>query len=329
MYKRKSVSIVIPNYNGVSLLEKYLPDTVRAIQFAQVPFELIIVDDCSTDGSVDFILANYPEARLLVNASNRGFSYTCNQGIREAEMELVLLLNSDVSLSEDYFAKLWRYFEDPDTFGVMARIMNTEGKIEDASRFLAFSGMKFKGTRFFYSNDPAKKTPTAYLSGANALICREKLMELSGFDEVFSPFYCEDVDLSFRAWRMGWKCFYEHDAVCQHEVSKTIRSTNSKKKLLSVVYRNKFILHAIHLDGLRLRLWYVQMLFVEVLLRVLSGKFWILNSLSEFYRYREQIRISRRKLGKQMADRNSKLSLFDVKKRFFDPVRSWDISFVR
>src|SRR5690606_5363757 len=197
MSLRKSVSIIIPNYNGVSLLEKYLPDTLRAIQTAEVPFELIIVDDCSTDGSVDFVHANYPEVKLLINATNRGFSYTCNQGILRAEKELVLLLNSDVSLSEDYFAKLWRYFEDPDTFGVMSRIVNSEGKIEDAARFLSFSGTKFKGTHFYYSNDSAKSTPTAYLSGANALIRREKLMELSGFDEVFSPFYCEDVDLSF------------------------------------------------------------------------------------------------------------------------------------
>lgn len=329
MYKRKSVSIVIPNYNGVSLLEKYLPDTLRAIQFAQVPYELIIVDDCSTDGSTDFIRDQYPEVRLLINASNRGFSYTCNQGIRQAKMELVLLLNSDVSLAEDYFTKLWRYFGDANTFGVMSRIINSDGKIEDAARFLAFGGLKFKATRFFYSNDGAQKTPTAYLSGANALICREKLVELSGFDEVFSPFYCEDVDLSFRAWRMGWKCYYEHEAVCHHEVSKTIRSTNSRKKLLSIVYRNKFLLHAIHLDRLQLAGWYAQMLFVEVLLRVLVGKFWILSALGDFYRCRGQVRISRAKLKQQMTARNSDLSLFEVKRRFFDPIRSWDISVVR
>jgi len=83
------------------LLEKYFPDTLRGIRFAEVLYELIIVDDCSTHGSVAFILANYPETKLLINASNRGFSYTCNQGIKVAEMELVLLLNSDVSLSED------------------------------------------------------------------------------------------------------------------------------------------------------------------------------------------------------------------------------------
>ena len=105
---KKSVSIIIPNYNGVSLLEKYLPDTLKAIRYAEVPFEIIVVDDYSSDGSVGFLRANYPEVKLLVNDSNRGFSYTCNQGIQFAKMDLVLLLNSDVSLTEKYFSKLWR-----------------------------------------------------------------------------------------------------------------------------------------------------------------------------------------------------------------------------
>ncbi|MDR7130089.1 GT2 family glycosyltransferase [Algoriphagus sp. 4150] len=326
---KKSISIIIPNYNGVSLLEKYLPDTLRAIRFADVPYEIIVVDDCSRDTSVDFVRANYPEVKLLVNDSNQGFSYTCNQGIQFAKMDLVMLLNTDVCLTEEYFSKLWRYFEDPNTFGVMSRIMNKDMKIEDAARFLAFSGMKFKATHFFYSNDPAKKTPTAYLSGANALIAREKLLELEGFDEVFSPFYCEDVDLSFRAWRLGWKCYYEHEAICYHEVSTTTRKVKSKRALQAAVYKNKFILHAIHLDGISLALWYGQMIFVEVLLRVLIGKFWILKSLREFYKSKDQIRISKEKLRLQMAAENSNYSLHDVKRVYFDSIRDWDISSVR
>jgi len=326
MSQRNSISIIIPNYNGVSLLEKYLPDTLRAIEYANVPYELIVVDDCSTDNSVGFIQANYPEVNLVVNSANQGFSFSCNQGINLAKMDLVLLLNSDVSLSEDYFLSLWKYFEDPLTFGVMSRIMNKNGEIEDAARFLSFSGLKFKSTNFYYSEDPAVRTPTAYLSGANALICREKLMELKGFDEVFSPFYCEDVDLSFRAWRLGWKCFYDHQAVCYHEVSTTTRQVKSKRALKIAVYKNKFMLHTIHLDGARLVLWLGQMIFIEVLLRVLIGRFWILHSLGQFYQSKSKIQSSKENLRNQMALKNSHLSLFDVKRTYFDPVRKLNIS---
>ncbi|HSF54547.1 MAG TPA: glycosyltransferase family 2 protein [Algoriphagus sp.] len=328
MSNTKSVSIVIPNYNGVSLLEKYLPDTCRAIENANVEYEIIIVDDCSTDASVAWIRESFPEAVLLVNSVNSGFSVTCNRGIKVAKYELVLLLNTDVSLDKDYFEKLWRYFEEEETFGVMGRIINSEGNTEDAARMLAFSGMKFKATEFYYCDDQSKMIPTAYLSGANALVRREMLVRLGGFDEIFSPFYCEDVDLSFRAWKMGWKCYYEHEATCEHEVSKTIRSTSSKSKMLSIVYRNKFVLHAIHHNGGRLLLWYCQMLFVEVFLRILVGKFWILKSLRGFFQQKQSISNSRKKLEILMKRENQSQSLQDIKSRYFDPVRSWRIKMI-
>ncbi len=320
---KKSISVIIPNYNGAGLLGTYLPHTLRALAHAEVEYEVIIVDDCSRDNSVDFIRSTYPGLTLVVNASNRGFSYTCNQGIRLASMELVMLLNTDVSLTADYFERLWGYFDEEDTFGVMGRIMNMNGKIEDAARFLSFSGMKFKATDFYYSMDKDLRTPTAYLSGANAVVSREKLMELKGFDEIYSPFYCEDVDLSFRAWRLGWKCYYDHWAVCHHEVSTTTKKMNSKKALLPVIYRNKFILQAIHLDGGALVLWYIQLIFVEVLLRVLTGKLWVLKALKGFFGNRKAIQESRSTLHKLMDTKPSPLSLKQVSALYFKPVRSW------
>ncbi len=328
MLFKKSVSIVIPNYNGIELLGKYLPNTFRAIANAKVEYEIIVVDDCSIDDSVTWIRSNYPEINVLVNSVNLGFSLTCNRGIKAAKKELVLLLNSDVSLSEEYFDKLWPYFDQQDTFGVMGRIMNPNGEIEDAARLLAFSGVKFKATRFYYCEEENRLTPTAYLSGANALIRRDMLLKLGGFDEIFSPYYCEDVDLSFRAWKLGWKCYYEHQAVCHHEVSKTIRSLASKNKRLSIVYRNKFILHSIHLNGLRLLLWFFQLTFVEVLFRILTGKIWVLKSLGSFFQKRKAIIESRRNLKKLMNEESHVHSLHDIKRMHFDQVHSWKIKMI-
>ena len=325
MLSKKSVSIVIPNYNGIDLLEKYLPHTFQAIGKSGVDYEMIIVDDCSTDDSVRWVRSNYPQVTILVNCANLGFSLTCNRGIGAARKELVLLLNSDVALSEDYFEKLWHYFDHKETFGVMGRIVNTQGEIEDAARLLTFSGMKFKGTNFFFCEEKEKLTPTAYLSGANALVRKEMLVKLGGFDEIFSPYYCEDVDLSFRAWRLGWKCYYEHDAICQHEVSKTIRSASSKNQRLSIVYRNKFILHSIHLNGFRLILWFLQMIFIEVLFRLVVGKIWIIKSLGGFLQKRKAIIESRRNLKNLMNIENQNDSLHDVKRIHFDQVYSWRI----
>ncbi|GAB3651344.1 hypothetical protein GCM10028791_19920 [Echinicola sediminis] len=321
MSQLRSISIIIPNYNGRELLKKYLPSTFKAAAAAQVPYEVILVDDASKDESLAFVRKNFPEVKTVVNKENRGFSFTCNQGIKAAKMDLVLLLNSDVALEENYFEKLWKYFEQPDTFGVMGRIVNTKGHIEDAARMMAFQGLKFKATRFYYSTHPDACTPTAYLSGANALVDRRKLLELGGFDEIYSPYYVEDVDLSFRAWRMGWKCYYEHRAVCHHEVSSTTKKEHGKRHLYPILYRNKFILQAIHLQGAAFAFWQMQLLLVEILPRLILGKWWILKAYALYLKSKDQIAESKKRLPKQAQSK----SLFDIKKEYFDPLKEREV----
>ena len=190
---KKSLSVIIPNYNGKHLLEAYLPSVLQAVKRAEVPFEIIVIDDGSKDQSAAFIEEHYPQINLLVNDKNSGFSYTCNQGIKAAQYELTFLLNSDVRLTEDYFEKL-EDFQHQDTFGVMGRIMSADGsKIEDAARILFRKGCRLKANRFYYSLDENDQSiHTAYLSGANALVDTKKLKELNGFNEIYSPFSSED-----------------------------------------------------------------------------------------------------------------------------------------
>ncbi|UCS91824.1 glycosyltransferase family 2 protein [Echinicola marina] len=321
----KSISIIIPNYNGQTLLEKYLPYTYRAIENSGADFEIIVVDDASQDSSLNFISKYYPNIILLANKENCGFSFTCNQGIQMAQHDLVLLLNSDVKLEENYFAKLWPYFDLQDTFGVMGRIINPAGKIEDAARMMAFQGLKFKATHFYINKDISQKTPTAYLSGANALVDRKKLIELGGFDEIYSPFYVEDVDLSFRAWRLGWKCYYEHEAICHHEVSSTTKKEHSKKTLYPVLYRNKFILQAVHLDGIKLFLWKIQLLTIEVFIRALLGKWWIIKAYFSYLKKKPDIHFSRKKIKDLMKKHQGYKGLFDIRKNVFDSLKSGKI----
>ncbi|MBD8487292.1 glycosyltransferase family 2 protein [Echinicola sp. CAU 1574] len=321
MPQKRSISIIIPNYNGRHLLEKYLPTVFKAAHISEAPFELIIVDDASIDNSVPWVKKHYPNIRLLVNSDNRGFSYTCNQGIRAAQMDLVMLLNSDVALEENYFEALWKYFDHHDTFGVMGRILNSRGETEDSARMMAFQGLKFKGTSFYDCTDETKLSPTAYLSGANALVERKKLLALGGFDEIYTPFYVEDVDLSFRAWRLGWKCYYEHKAICHHEVSSTTKKEHTKKALYPVLYRNKFILQAIHLDGLKLMIWKVQLMILEIIPRLLIGKWWVTKAYMDYLKKEAEIRNSRKKLKGLMQKHEGYKSLFDVRKNIFIPFK--------
>jgi len=315
---QKSVSIIIPNYNGKHLLEAYLPSVFEAIENAGVEYELIIVDDHSTDNSVAFIQQIYPSVKLLVNAQNAGFSYTCNRGIQVACYELILLLNSDVKLTPGYFFNQWKYFEGKDTFGVMGCIMQMKGnKIEDAARLLYYSGCRIRADRFYFSrNDVDTPCYTAYLSGANALIDAEKLKKLGGFDELFSPFYSEDLDLSLRAWELGWKCYYEHDSVCYHHVSSTTKTQNKKRFVKSIYYRNRFALQKLHLIGWRALFWPVQLLFIEFIPKMLIGNFWILKSFRDYLNLSKKITVSKQKFSKLKKEFNSSLTVDDIVRLF-------------
>ena len=310
---KKSVSILIPNYNGKHLLGKYLPSVFIAAENTETIFEVIVIDDGSKDDSISFIQLNYPNVKLLINDKNRGFSYTCNHGIREAKHELILLLNSDVKLSPNYFEHQWKYFNEPDTFGVMARIMSAdETRIEDAARLLYYSGCRIKANKFYYNEITGDENVyTAYLSGANALVDAKKLKEIAGFDEIFSPFYSEDFDLSLRAWQLGWKCYYEHRSVCYHQVSastKTQKSSFVKK----IYYRNRYILQGIHLQGFRKALYPLQQIFIELLPKLLIGKFWALQSFKGYLAHKEFIKDSNGRLSALKQKHKSDLSISDV-----------------
>ncbi|MDB5005323.1 MAG: wbbL 4 [Mucilaginibacter sp.] len=310
---KRTISIVIPNYNGKKLLATYLPHTFAAIENAGVAYEVIVVDDGSKDDSVNFIKQEYPQVKLLVNAKNSGFSYTCNQGIAIAQHELILLLNSDVKLTPDYFELQFKYFEADDTFGVMGRIIDMEGDhIQDAARMPKFNGLKLKTDYFYYTDDSTEELYTFYLSGANALIDAAKLKQIGGFYELFSPFYCEDMELSLRAWKLGWKCYYQHQAICRHQVSATTKDYQKPKWIKITYFRNRFYMHALHLNGLALLGWYIQITLIDLLPKLLVGQWWIWKAYTDLFKNQALIKQYKDRLNTLLAQHNSKRTLFNV-----------------
>lgn len=287
------ISVVIPNYNGKNLLEKNLPFVFTALKASGQVYEVIVADDASADDSVDLISRQYPEIILVKSKTNGGFATNMNKGIAAATLGLVLLLNSDIELGEEYFISQLRYFAAADTFGVMGQIRDrANDEVVEACKYPRSSIFKinhFKNVAFDRGGD----VYTYYLSGANALVNREKLLELGGFNELFSPFYHEDLDLSLRAWESGWKCYYEHDAVCWHAISATIKAHSSKKLIKTISTRNKLLLHYFHLRGIRLYLWSA-ITFLSLGVRWISGKLYyyeayrlFLNRMPAMRNYKE------------------------------------------
>ncbi|TAH23915.1 MAG: glycosyltransferase [Cytophagales bacterium] len=301
------ISVVIPNYNGKTLLEENLPSLYEALNYSKIRFEIIIADDASKDDSINFIENHYPEIIIIKNNINRGFSSNINSGIFQAKLDYVFLLNSDVKLTPSYFGELLQYFNASNTFGVMGRIIGYDNdEIQDAAKQKENTVLKISANSNIVPLNPDQLFfPTFFLSGANALVCRKKLFLLQGFDEIYSPFYGEDLDLSIRAWRLGWKCYYHHNAICRHPSSVTINKYHKKKKIKIIVYRNRLLLHAIHLNKNRLKYWNIWVI-IQLVAHSLLLRFEFIKAFFLYLKLKDKVKESIQRI-KHLGDAQNNL----------------------
>lgn len=306
-----SLSVVIPNYNGRELLEENLPFLYTALSSSGVKdYEVIISDDNSQDESVKFLRDEYPDIIVITNETNKGFSGNTNIGIRRATKDLVLILNSDIQLEKGYFLPLFKYFELPDTFGVMGGIIESrDGKVLFAARYPEYSFGKINPGKNFISEE-TNSMVTYFHSGANALVDRQKLLELDGFDETFDPYYYEDDDLGWRAWRIGYKLYYDHSVYCYHRKSSTIDREPSKK-VYRIYKRNKFYYHYIHFDGVEL--WYYMIKQgVKAIVRAIAFDSNYTASYLLFMKSLRKLNATKRKFRELQKSKNVNYSMRDI-----------------
>lgn len=301
---KRSISVVIPNYNGKHLIEKNLPTIIAALEFSKVEYEIIIPDDCSKDDSVKFIKDKFPEVIVVTNTTNLGFSGNINRGLRLAKYDLTFAVNSDVSIEQDYFEHQFIHFKDDNIFGVMGGIYDEQtNKLIDAAKLCeqTISG-EINSTKNAYTQDD-RVLPTYFPSGANALVDTKKLKKINYFNEIYSPFYKEDTDLGLVAWRMGWRSIFEPKSKCHHKTSSTILSSHKKKYVSTISRRNKFLFHDIHLAGIH-RFLYFCALYLGVLTRWIGLDFYFYKSFWGFLKLQNEVKKTK-KLHKTLEFRLS------------------------
>lgn len=312
-----SVSVVLPNYNGAALLKANLPALYAALRVAGCEWEIIVSDDASTDISVSMLKEHFPDVVVYTHTANTGFAATVNRGIRACKHTLVLLLNTDVVLFPDYLLSCFPYFDEPDTFGVMGKIIHLENDdLQDAAKYPVGRGVKLTTTRNYTPVGPDLHTfrwPSLFLSGANALVSREKLMLLGGMEELFSPFYVEDAELCLRAWRLGWRCYYAPGAICRHPASTTIKAYHQQRKIDTISVRNRSFMHHLHLNGFDL-VRYQAGLLLKLVLSLVLFKAADRDGILAYFAHIDQLE-SRKKHFGQLAMKLGKTPLSLIKVR--------------
>ena len=160
MQSIQGISLVIPNFNGEQLLPQILPPAILALSATGTPYEIIVADDASTDQSVVLLHRDFPQVRIIQLPTNGGFSKTANAGIRAAQFDWVLLLNSDVKLTPIYFEFILPYSQQPTVFSVSGRIIGWDtDQIQDGGKYPVFQGAKIKTS---YDFIPAQTSPANF-----------------------------------------------------------------------------------------------------------------------------------------------------------------------
>ena len=207
--------IIIPNYRRADLLAKHLPGVLDCAGDSEV----VVVDDASGDGSAASVRERFSDVQVIEREVNGGFSAAVNEGIRATKSDFVILLNNDVGVTPGWLDTIMPLFDDEEVFAVSPRIvLPSRGDLDEGAKTgFWHHGMFFTDQR----QGVAEVTPILYATGAAAVYRREMLEQLGGFDEAYSPFYWEDTDLGYRAWKRGWKTLYQPGSLVYHAHSES------------------------------------------------------------------------------------------------------------
>ena len=234
-----NVSVVVTCWNGRKLLERNFVSVLKAVSNDQNRIvEVIVVDDGSTDDSVEYITkfkvqSSKFKVRLIKHERNLGYSATCNTGVKEAIGGLVAILNLDVVPNEDFLKKTLVHFGNERIFAV------------------SFNEGKFGPGKIIWENGligiapteiPTKTVKTGWASGGSSVFRKDVWEKLGGMDELFLPFYFEDIDLGIRAYKAGYSCLFEPEAKVEHEHESTINPSNFKRNFIDNIKQSNRLL---------------------------------------------------------------------------------------
>jgi GT2 family glycosyltransferase len=244
------VSIVIPTWRGRSLLEAYLPSVIAAADFYRksrgADTEILIVEDAGGDDTLPWLQSQYSEkVVVLEHERNLGFCAACQTGFVHARFPIVLLLNNDVRLQMDCIAPMIHHFKHPDVFAVTGKMFSQKGDVlcngGKIGRFRRGMWSSYRN----YDACPATEAAFSFLSfaaiGAFSAYDRDKFLRLGGFDPLTAMY--EDIDISYRGWKRGWRIEYEPGSIAYHDANQTMKRRYKGRSRDRLSRRSRIVMH--------------------------------------------------------------------------------------
>jgi hypothetical protein len=216
------LSIIIVNWNTRQLLH----DCLKSV-FCTIPnthFEIFVVDNGSTDGSPQMVLEKFPKVQLIQNQRNSGFARANNQAIQLSKGRYILLLNSDTLITPNAIDQMINFGENHYQAGIIgACLVYPDGQLQKSygrlpsllSETTSLAGLDKLRVKLHEVKQSSKPIETEFVSGACMMIRKSVLQQVGVLDENFY-FFSEEIDLCYRARKVGWRIFYIPSAVVMH-----------------------------------------------------------------------------------------------------------------
>ena len=331
------VSIIIPNYNGEDLLYNCINSIYKNISIKD--FEIIVVDNGSTDNSINRVKSNFQNVEIISSNSNLGYSGGCNLGATHASGKYLLFLNNDTEHSNEWIEKLV-YFLDSNSkiAAVQPKILNIHNKklfdyAGGAGGFIDKFCFPFVQGRIFHTleedhnqyNNPSR---IFWASGAAFMIRSNIFKTLEGFDKVYFA-YMEEIDLCWRAQAMGYKIYSVPDSFVYHYGKQTIKENTIKSHYLNhrnswiLFFKNSFtfnygilIIQRLVLDWMALA-YSVMTLDIRRFFAILFAQIWILFFAGKIIKIRRNNQITQLD---NIYDKSIAIDYFFKQKKYFSQI---------
>jgi GT2 family glycosyltransferase len=234
----------------------------------------MVIDDCSNDNSLEILADEFPEVRTEQTPQNLGFQEANNYAVKLAESKIVMPMNNDIKLDPKALHYLAQHFDNKDTFAVSGKIFAF-----DQTTFLYGNrgGYFQKGHFHLYEKPPEDDSQTLFACGGAFMVNRQKYLDLGGFDSMYHPLYYEEIDLSYRALKRGWKVHYEPQSIAYHKVQATITRQEKLRRISLISARNNYLFiwkNILDRSMTLTFLFYIPLFLLRDLFR-LKSRFWV------------------------------------------------------
>ena len=248
------VELAILNYNGRHHLEHLLPTAIREAESYGPDCRVVVIDNLSPDDDAAWVGENYPSVVVWMAPRNE-YLFSYNEYAKQSTAGILVLLNNDLKLCENFLSPLVRHFSLTDVFSVGATSLDWEGREFTCGP----SVLTYQNGFYDWKYDCFRQElcHTFFTSGGFMALDRIKFLQLGGFDSLYYPAYVEDVDLCFRAWRNGWRCIFEPASQVLHREGGSWKATKDPT-INSKILRNSLLFQWLNFPASahRIRRWW-------------------------------------------------------------------------